>query len=224
MNYSILTQTELFQGITEEEILKITQCLCSVEKTYEKGELIYRCGEKVENMGLVLSGGVIIESDDIWGNCSVIGHIGLGQIFAETYACLGREQLLVNVFASEKTEILFVNAAKLLAVCPNLCAFHQKVVYNLLQISARKNLQLSKRILFTSPKSLRGKLMSFFSDSVKQTGSYMITVPFNRQQLADYLGVDRSAMCNELSKMQKDGLLSYHKNTFRLKEMNEKIF
>ena len=112
----------------------------------------------------------------------------------------------------------FLNAYRVLETCPNTCGHHEKLIKNLLRISAQKNLMLSRRILHTSSKSIRGRLLAYFSDQAKLSGSYKFTIPFNRQQLADYLNVDRSAMSNELSKMKNDGIIEIDKNTFTLKE------
>ena len=123
---------------------------------------------------------------------------------------------MVNVTAACCCRILFLNIRKLIQTCSASCPFHHKMIGNLLSLSAEKNLKLSRRIFHTSPKSIRGRLISYFSQQVRQSGSYQFTIPFNRKQLADYLGVDRSALSNELSKMQKEGILSYEKNTFRM--------
>ena len=171
-------------------------------------------------MGLVLSGGVNIEIDDLWGNKTILGHVDAGQLFAETYACIPGEPLMVSVVASEKSSVLFLNAGKLITTCQSSCTHHNKLIQNLLQISAQKNLALSRRSLHTSSKTIRGRLLSYLSEQAKRSGSYRFTIPFNRQQLADYLGVDRSAMSNELSKMQREGILLYHRNSFVLEKLN----
>ena len=126
--------------------------------------------------------------------------------------------LMVNVVVWEKSEVLFLDATRLLTTCKNSCTYHTRLIRNLLQISVQKNLSLSRRSLHTSSKSIRGRLLSYLSEQAKYNGSYQFTIPFNRQQLADYLGVDRSAMSNELSKMQRDEILSYNKNKFELKK------
>ncbi len=221
MNFLFLTKTLLFRGASEEEVQEMLRCLGAHARIFQKGETVCRAGETVACMGLVLSGSVTIENDDVWGNKSILSHVGAGRIFAETYACIPGEPLMVNVTAAEKAEILFLNTARLLETCPNSCAHHQRLIKNLLQISAQKNLELSRRILHTSSKSIRGRLLSYFSEQALQNGGYQFTIPFNRQQLADYLGVDRSAMSNELSKMRREGLLSVEKNTFILRQAEE---
>lgn len=208
----------LFRGTTEEEARAMLGCLGAFTRQYEKGETICRAGEATQNMGLVLRGSVNIESDDVWGNRSILGQAGPGELFAEAYAGIPGEALLVNVVAAGRCEVLFLDAARLLTTCASSCAHHSRLIRNLLQITAQKNLALSRRILHTSAKTIRGRLLSYLSEQAKKAGSYRFTIPFNRQQLADYLSVDRSALSNELSKMQSDGLLTYEKNTFVLRQ------
>ena len=216
MDFIFLSKSVLFRGTSPEEAEKMLQCLGAEQKSFPKGTVIYHVGDTVQAMGLVLAGSVNIESDDLWGNRSILNHIAAGQIFAETYACIPGEPLMVNVIAGEASEILFLNTGGLLQTCPNACPYHVKLIRNLLSVTAQKNLSLSQRILDTSSKSIRGRLISYLSYQATKQGSFQITIPFNRQQLADYLSVDRSALSNELSKMQKDGLLSVEKNTFHL--------
>ena len=217
MDYSFLTQTLLFRGTTQEEIKAMLSCLGASTRLYEKGETIYHVGQTVQALGLVLSGGVLIESIDLWGNNSILSHVEPGRIFAETYACVPGEPLMVDVVASEKCDILFLDVSRILTTCTSSCAHHNKLIQNHMQIAARKNLELSRRILHTSSKSIRGRLLSYLSEQVKKNGSYQFTIPFSRQQLADYLSVDRSALSNELSKMQTEGIIDYSKNSFVLK-------
>ncbi len=216
MDTSFLEKTSLFRGTSGEEINSMLACLQAVKKSYAKNDVIYHAGSIVSSLGIVLSGSVFIENDDFWGNKNVLDMITPGQVFAEAYASIPGEPLMFNVVAYEAAEILFLNVQKLLQVCPNSCAHHNKLIQNLLSISAQKNLSLSRRSLHTAPKSIRGRLLSYLSFQAIQHGSRDFVIPFNRQQLADYLNVDRSALSNELSKMQKDGLLKVEKNHFCL--------
>ena len=211
-----LSDTPLFRGIREEDISALLQCLGAVERTYRKGETILREGEATACMGVVLSGMALISCGDVWGNNSVLGSAAPGSVFGEMYACLPGEPLLISVEAAEDTAVLLLNVGKVLSTCTNACLFHTRLVQNLLAVCAQKSLQLSRRILHTTPKSIRGRLLSYFSERVKREGCCAFTVPYTRQQLADYLNVDRSAMCSELSKMQREGLIRYEKNRFRL--------
>ena len=218
MNFTFLSKTLLFRGNTEEEIQAMLSCLGAEQKHYGKGSIIYHAGDPVEAIGLVLSGRVQIENVDYWGNKSLLDSVGEGMIFAETYACIPGEPMQVSVMASEASDILFLNAARVLQTCPSACVHHSRLIRNLLAICAQKNLILSRRIFHTSPKSIRGRLLSYLSFQASSQGSSEITIPFNRQQLADYLSVDRSALSNELGKMQKDGLLEVNKNHFILRD------
>lgn len=214
----LLSRSPLFRGAGESGIGEMLFCLGAEERSYEKEEMIYRAGNTVTSLGVVMHGSVMIVNDDLWGNRSILDRVEPGQIFAETYACVPGEKLLVDVFAAEVTEVLFLNVGKMLSQCPNSCGHHTQLIRNLLAISAQKNLQLSRRIFNTSSKSIRGRLLSYLSDQAVKNESERFDIPFNRQQLADYLGVDRSALSAELGKMQREGLLEFRKNHFHLYE------
>ncbi len=213
-----LKSTQLFRGIEEGDLQTMLRCLGAWETSFRKGETILAEGQATEAIGVVLSGRAIIEHSDLWGTNSVLSNLAPGAVFAETYACIPGETTLIQVTAAEDCTILFLNAGKILTTCSNACVFHSRLIRNLLTVCASKSLQLSERILHTASKSIRGRLLSYFSDCAKKAGSYSFTVPFNRQQMADYLGVDRSTMCNELSKMQREGLIRYERNNFTLAE------
>lgn len=212
-----LSNTQLFRGLEEAEITSLLDCLNATTCSFQKGEVILSEGNTTENIGIVLSGLAVISCNDIWGNTSILGHVAPGSVFAEVYACIPGEPMLVTVSAVEDTSVLFMNVGRILATCTNACPFHTKLVRNLLTVCAHRSLQLSQRIQHTSSKSIRGRLMSYFSECSKHAGSNSFLIPYNRQQLADYLNVDRSTMCNELSKMQRDGIIEYDKNRISLK-------
>lgn len=216
-----LRQTELFHGLSEEELSALLTCLAAEQRRFRKGEVILRAGEVTAHFGLVLSGRVQIENDDPWGNRSILSNVGPGSIFAETYACLSQVPLMVSAVATEECEVLFLAAAKLLAPCENGCGFHQKVIRNLLTLCAEKNLSLSRRMFHTSAKTIRGRVTSYLSFEAARQGKNAFRIPFDRQQLADYLGVDRSALSHELGKMQKEGLLTVKKDRFTLIKIEE---
>jgi hypothetical protein len=216
MNYLFLANTPLFRGIQPSEIEQLLTCLNSRKKQYKKNEIIFCAGSPVHEIGLVLSGSVNIVVNFYWGTSHIFGHIEKGAIFAENYAAIPGKELLCDVLATEPTEILFLNLNQLLTVCQKTCHFHQKLVHNLVFISAQKSLNLSSRMMHIAPKSIRERLLSYLSEQAMINGNTHFTIPFDRQQLADYLGVNRSAMSNELSKMQKDGLIHFKKNDFIL--------
>ena len=219
MNSFFLANTPLFHGVTEDEIQELLSCLSAREHRYKKDEIVFRAGTSIREIGLVLSGSVNIVVNFYWGNSHIFGHIGQGQIFGENYAAIPGKELLCDVVACEDTEVLFLRMDHMLTTCQKSCAFHNRIIHNMLRISAQKNLNLSSRMMHTASKSLRERLLSYLSEQAMENGSAHFTIPFDRQQLADYLAVDRSAMSNELSKMQKDGLITYRKNEFTLNEV-----
>lgn len=212
-----LGNTPLFRGMTVPDIEEMLCCLRAAERTYKKGAVILPEGMPTEQLGVVLSGRVI-EMGDVWGNNSVLSSIGPGGVFAEAYACVPGDPLMVNVTAAEDTRALLLNIRRVLEPCANVCPRHVRLVRNLLTLCSEKNLQLSRRVLHTGPKSIRKRLLSYFSECIKRTGSYSFDIPYNRQQLADYLSVERSALSNELSLMRRDGLIRYEKNHFAVTE------
>lgn len=217
MDLDFLTQTQLFRNIPVGELSGLLNCLRAVRRQYEKGAVLCSAGERTASIGLVLSGSVHIESDDVWGNKSILSSVGPGQVFAETYACLPDEPLMVSVTAAEDTAVLFLHAPHMLAPCTQTCICHAQLIRNLLFVSARKNLELSRRAFHTAPKTIRGRLLSYLSMQAIRTGSDSFSIPFDRQQLADYLGVDRSALSAELGRMRREGLLDFRKNWFHLR-------
>lgn len=216
MDYSFLTRTSLFKGIPEEDIVAILTCLDAKQKSYAKGDCLYQIGSQATALGLVLSGSVHVESVDVWGNTTILASVDPGQVFAEAYACLPGEPLMINVVAVENCEVLLIEMGCLLNTCPNTCSHHRAMLSNFMTVLARKNLELSRRSLHVSSKTIRDKVLSYLSYQVTQQGSTHVTISFNRQQLANYLSVDRSALSNELSKMQEEGLLTVDKNHFSL--------
>ena len=236
----------LFRGMSPEMIAQCEADLAARTKTYRKGDLILHAGEITEDLCIVLSGSVTIESTDYWGSCTVLSHAGAGDFFAETYAYLG-EELLVDVRANEESEIRFLRVGALRdAAAPSHAGLPQaswqphaglpqtaaaqphaglpqaswqpQFIANLLSISMHKNLVLSNRIFRTSPKTIRGKLLSYLGSVSLQKHADEFDIPFDRQQLADYLGVDRTALSKELGKMKTEGILAFRKNHFQLFE------
>ena len=211
-----LAASALFSGMTPQETAEVLRCLGAERRVFQKGEMICRAGEAAAALGVVLSGRVLIGRDDFWGNTTVLDSVGPGQIFAEAYACTPGEPLMVNVAAAEAAEVLLLPAERMLTPCAAGCPHHGKLLRNLLALTARKNLGLSRKIFYTAAKSIRGRLLSYLSDQALRTGSRSFTIPFNRQQLADYLNVDRSALSSELGRMRREGLLLAEKNRFTL--------
>lgn len=211
-----LTRTALFQGCSEEDIQNMSNHLDFRTDNYRKGDVIFGAGSIVTDIGLILTGSVRIEHTDLWGNKSILGITLAGGVFAESYACIPNEPMMVDAVANEDCSVLFISVPELFRPCP-ACISQNRLIQNLVMITAGKNLQLSRRSLHTSPKTIRGRLFSYFSQQVSAQRSNRIVIPFDRQQLADYLNLDRSALSKELGRMKNDGLIEYHKNTFLIK-------
>jgi len=216
--YGFLKKTSLFRGTSEEELPTLLDCLAPTTREYAKNELILRQGEDVSAVGLVLSGRAQVIEEDFWGNRSILADAWPGDLFAEAYAFLPGERLRVSVVAAEPTSVMLLDAKRMLEVCSSACRFHTRLVQNILAESARKNLALTRKVSHMSKRSTREKLLSYLSGQALGAGSDAFEIPFNRQQLADYLCVDRSAMSSELCKMRDEGLLVFDKNRFQLKE------
>ena len=214
MDLSFLSQTMLFRGIPPEEIGAMSSCLGFRTVRYARGSVIYLTGRTNVDIGLVLSGAVQVESNDLMGVKSILNIVEPGGVFAEAYACCPDEPLMVDVVALKDSEILFLNVKKVFHTCPAPCGRHTDMIRNLVSVCSRKNIRLSQRIMDTSSKTIRGRLASYLTREVRLQGKNEVVIPFDRQQLADYLVVDRSALSKELGKMKRDGLLDYRKNRF----------
>ena len=211
-------KSPIFKGMNDQSISYALDVLKATEKRYKKGSVIMRAGSATERMGIVLEGSVTIESNDIWGNKTILSHVEAGQFFAETYALLENETMLVDVVANENCRILFLNIGSLDQLISLNKTWANTLIANLLSISARKNLHLSGRSFHTSPKTIRGRVMSYLNTVSLQKNTKEFDIPFDRQQLADYLKLERTALSKELGKMQSDGIIDVHKNHFRLRE------
>lgn len=217
MDITQIQTTVLFRGMSTAETNDALNALSAREKSYRKGDVLLLAGDTTDEMGLVLEGSVTVESNDIWGNCTVLSLIEPGGFFAETYAYLSNEPLLVDVTANENCRILFLRIGSVQNLsAEDTSSWQKKLISNLLTISFHKNLILSGRSFHTAPKTVRGRLMSYLNAVSLKQGSTEFDIPYNRQQLADYLNVERTALSKELSKMQKDGILITKKNHFKL--------
>ncbi len=214
MEIQFIKNTALFRGMSEDELLSALKVLQAVERQYIKDDIVFHAGDTTDRMGLVLSGSITIESNDAWGNRTILSHVGKGQFFAETYALFKDEPLLVDVRANEKCTILFLRSINIQTPMDQSAPWVIKYMSNILMISARKNLMLSGRSFHTAPKTIRGRVLSYLNSVSLQKHSNEFDIPFDRQQLADYLNLERSALSKELGKMQRDGLIKTKKNHF----------
>jgi CRP-like cAMP-binding protein len=204
----------LFDGIALSDFEKMFDCLSARKKLYQKGEIILLSGNPVNFVGLVLSGSVQIIKDDEDGRSNILAEFGASELFGETFACAGIDHSPVTVIAAENTEILQLDYRKVITTCRSSCSFHIKLIENMMKLIARKNLILNQKIEILSKRTTREKLLCFFN--LHRSSSKKCIIPFNREELAQYLCVDRSAMSAELSKMKNEGILNFEKNTFEI--------
>ena len=214
--YPVLMASPLFGGIDREDLQSLLGCLQAQLLTAQKGEPVFLEGEPAGFVGIVLEGSVQVVRDDYYGDRSVIAVAETGDIFAEAFACAEIDRMPVSGFARQNSKVLMLSCRKMLTVCSNACRFHNRLVKNLLQVVAQKSLELTQKIRFMSEKTTRQKLMAYLSDQAKRAGSRDFSIPLDRQALADYLGVERSAMSAELSKLRTDGVLETKGSRFTL--------
>lgn len=213
----ILTQCRLFSGIGKDEISSLLDCLGARLFTCEKGEYVFRQGEKPNGIPVLVKGKLHIQHEDYWGNRSLIGSIGVGEMFGEAYAAPESGPIVNDVAAVENSTVLFFDTGRIMAPCCGECRYHTVVVQNLFFAVCEKNRNLVQTLGHMSKRTTREKLISYLSEQAEKHNSSRFEIPFNRQQLADFLAVDRSAMSHELGKMRDEGLIVFSKNRFELK-------
>lgn len=214
--FPILKETQLFSGLSENEIREILHCLNATLRSYPKGSFVLQQGDILAHIPVLAKGMLYIQQDDYWGNRSIINSIAAGEMFGEAYASFEGGVMEHDVVAVEDSTVLFLDIRKLLSACPSACRFHSLVIQNLFFAISEKNRRLVQKLGHISKRSTREKLISYLSNEAVRQQSSTFSIPFNRQQLADFLSVDRSAMSNELSKMRKEGLVTFQKNRFTL--------
>lgn len=212
-----IRQCLLFERIADEDLLKTLNCLNVQIMTCEKGKVIFRQGDTPKYFGVVLSGSVNVVIHDLDGTQSIIGIIDEGELFAETCVCAGEEILPSSFVAARESVVMILDHARVITGCRNNgCLAHSLLVTNLLRSIAQKNLVLAQKLSIVTQRTTRDKLMGYLRVQRKQASADRFTIPFDRQALADYLGVDRSAMSAELSRMKRDGLIDFNRNEFEI--------
>ena len=213
----VIRSAQLLSGISEEELAAMLSCLNAEKKDFPKEAFVLRAGDTADSIGLVLAGTVLIIQEDIWGNRNILSKAGPGQTFAAAYACAPGSKLNVSVIAETPVTAMFLNVKRILNVCPSACSHHSRVIRNLLSELAGKNLRLNEKLTHIGQRTTRSKIMSYLSAEAQRLGTYEFDTPFSRQQLADYLAVERSGLSLELGKMRSEGLIDFHKSHFILK-------
>ncbi len=213
---SIIRTSHLFSGIADSEIMTMISCLDANTKNYSKNTYIHHIGDAVNSIGLVLTGSVLVIQEDIWGNRNIVSRFGRGETFATACACSNGSLLNASVIAETDTKVMYLNVNRILKICPSACSYHNRLIRNLLGELAEKNMKFSDKISHMAQRTTRAKIMSYLSSEAQRAGSCDFDIPFSRQQLADYLSVERSGLSSELGKMKNEGMIDYQKNHFIL--------
>lgn len=211
-----IKKSRLFAGIDEQELEAMLGCLSATVRNFKKGDYIIRSGDSITWVGLVVAGSVHIQREDFWGNRTILSEIPESGLFGESYACAPGQPAPVNAVAAQNSTIMFLDVRRIITVCPSACAFHARLIQNLISVLAFKNIMLTGKIEHISQRSIREKLLSYLSEQAQAAGGPSFDIPFNRQQLADYLCVDRSAMSNTLGQLRDEGVLTFNKAHFEL--------
>lgn len=212
----VLRNCPFFTGLEDHEILSILHCVSATKASKPSGSYIFRAGDSTEVMGLVLTGSTLIIQEDLWGHRNILSKCSVGDFFGEPYAANPGAVLNISVVAQEDCEILFLNVKRLLISCPTACDHHQKLIRNLVSVLANKILIFNDKITHVSKRTTREKILSYLSSESVRHASLSFDISFDRQQMADFLCVERAAMSVELSKLQKEGLLKTNRNHFEL--------
>ena len=214
--FDIIAKSPLFAGIEESELRTMLSCLGARKQTFPRAGAVFLEGDPAGMIGMVLEGSVQVVRDDVFGDRSVLTCAEPGELFAETFSCAGVETMPVSAYAARDSVLLLMDCKRMLTVCANTCGFHNRLIRNLLQVVAENNMLLTRKIRIMSKKTTREKLMAYLMEQAKLHRSTDFTIPLDRQALADYLGVERSAMSFELSKLRKAGVLETKGSAFRL--------
>ena len=213
----ILKKCPLFSGIAEDNLLRMLSCLGARILHFEKKETVFAEGERPIYIGLVLSGEIQVEQVDYYGNRSIFSNLREGEVFGEAFACAEVASLPVSILASERSDVMLIECAHILHTCENNCGFHGRLIYNLMKDLAEKTLVFHERLEVTSKRTTREKLLAYLAIEQKRAGAREFSIPFDRQELADYLEVDRSGLSAEISKLRQEGVLENQKNRFVLR-------
>lgn len=217
--YNQIKNSPVFFGMNEEELKALLKCFNARIKTYDDGEIIIRQGDMIKNIYLVLEGSVNIEKDSFWGRRIIVTKLGVNDNIALAFVASKDVSSSIDAVADGKTKLLILSYEKCTSMCQNACTKHKLLINNLFEILSKENIELLQKIENISQKTIREKLLTYFSNEAKKNKSNIFEIQFNRQDLADYLNIDRSAMSFELSKMQKEGLIKFEKNKFMLKNI-----
>lgn len=215
-NLKVLMMTSLFQDVSENDLEAMLSCLGAVERKYRKNDVILLAGTKVTSVGIVAEGNAQITRDDAEGNRAILSELEKADLFAEAYVAAGSMEIPVTVIATTDCRIVWIPFSKIVGICSTACDFHRTLVQNMMRVIAMKNILMNEKMRILSCKTTKEKLITYLSDYSERVGKNKFRIPFSRNELADFLSVDRSAMSRELSRLREEGFLNYHKNEFEL--------
>ena len=217
----IFKKCSLFTDIADADLLVMLDCFKSKIVTFDKKYTILMEGAPAKYICILLSGSAQVIGIDFYGNRNIVNEITPAEIFGESFACSETPQLPISVIANEPCEVMFIESDHILHTCKNSCSFHRQIIYNLMKGLATKNLKLHQKIEITSKRTTREKLIAYLSLQSKIVKSKSFDIPFDRQELADYLEVDRTGLSAEISKLKKEGYIDCKKNHFLLYDLQK---
>ncbi|MBQ2727089.1 MAG: Crp/Fnr family transcriptional regulator [Clostridia bacterium] len=212
----ILQECPLFDGIEEDDLFRMLVCLGARVESFDKKYTVIAEGNPARYIGIVLAGSVQIIRIDYYGNRSILTEAGTAEVFGEAFACAETPSIPVTVIANEPCEIMLIDCSHILHTCSNHCGFHQQLIFNLMKDLATKTILFHQKIEIISKRTTRDKLLTYLMFQAKKAGGNRFEIPFDRQELADFLEVDRSGLSAEISKLRKEGILESDKNEFIL--------
>ena len=214
--FDILDTCSLFENVGRENYQKILLCFGARIISVKKGSAVFHEGEAATRVGIVLTGTVQTVQDDYFGNRSILSMACPGQLFAEGFACAGVDTIPVSVVATTDSEVMLIDCSHIMTLCHNVCTFHHQMIRNLLHSVAQSNLQLNQKIEILSKRTTREKVMAYLLSEAKIHDSDAFTIPYDRQELADYLGVERSAMSTVIGQLRDEGIIEVNRRHFKL--------
>ena len=214
--FGILRKCSLFSDIEDQHLIAMLSCLGAKRGSFDKKYTIFAEGNPAKYIGILLSGSAQIVRHDYDGNRSIVSGILPGELFGESFACAGMVPLPVSIVANEPCEVLLIDSSHVLHTCSNGCEFHRRMIYNLMRDLAAKNIMFHQKLDITAKRTTREKLLAYLAYMEQQTGSHSFEIPFDRQDLADYLEVDRSGLSAEISRLRAEGVLESNKRHFKL--------
>lgn len=214
--YPILKRCALFRGIEESNYMDLLGCLDAQIKHFNEDEYIFFAGDKINRVGVVLSGTVEILKENLAGNKHIIAILDSSHLFAEGIVCTADRLSPVTVQAKEETNIMFIPYEKIIRSCGQSCSYHIELIQNMMVVLGEKNINLNWKLELLTLKGMREKLASYLIKASYENRSNTFQIPLNRSELSDFLNVSRTSMCRELTRMKDDGLIDLYGRSFKI--------